>query len=84
MVLSRSGASVAPLLVRTTSLARTVTVRPLAADAPQATAALDPRDSLLDAIAFSRGRFLVEQAGAPTLVLPAWAEVGRVIEDCRR
>lgn len=40
-------------------------------------------DAQLDAMAFSRGRFLVEVNGLPTLVLPAWAEVGRVIEDCR-
>lgn len=40
-------------------------------------------DPLLDAVGFSRGRFVVEQAGAPPLVLPAWAEVERVVEDCR-
>lgn len=37
----------------------------------------------LDRIAFSRGRFTVEAAGLPMLVLPAWAEPARVIEDCR-
>ena len=40
-------------------------------------------DPLLDAIIFSRGRFAVGIAGQPTLVLPAWAEAERVIEDCR-
>lgn len=40
------------------------------------------RDPLLDQIAFSRGRFVVEGMG-PRLVLPAWGEVARVIEDCR-
>jgi hypothetical protein len=40
------------------------------------------RDPGLDQIAFSRGRFVVEGIG-PRLVLPAWAEVARVIEDCR-
>ncbi len=45
--------------------------------------ALNTADPLLDAMAFSRGRFLFELGGAPALVLPAWAEVGRVIEDCR-
>jgi hypothetical protein len=40
------------------------------------------RDSLLDAMAFSRGRFVL-QAGTADLVLPAWPEVARVIEDCR-
>jgi hypothetical protein len=40
-------------------------------------------DPLLDAIAFSRGRFGVSVAGQPALVVPAWAEPQRVIEDCR-
>ena len=40
-------------------------------------------DEALDQIAFSRGRFLVETAGAAPLVLPAWAEVTKVVEDCR-
>ncbi len=46
-------------------------------------ASLPANDPLLDAIGFSRGRFVVEQAGTPPLVLPAWAEVERVVEDCR-
>ncbi|HZC37565.1 MAG TPA: hypothetical protein VE221_02690 [Sphingomicrobium sp.] len=40
-------------------------------------------EPLLDAIAFSRGRFGVSVSGAPALVVPAWAEPTRVIEDCR-
>jgi hypothetical protein len=40
-------------------------------------------DALLDAIAFSRGRFGVGVSGAAALVVPAWAEPQRVIEDCR-
>ena len=40
-------------------------------------------DKLLDAIAFSRGRFALEAAGQETLYLPSWPEISRVIEDCR-
>lgn len=40
-------------------------------------------DPLLDAIALTRGRFAVAVSGTSTLRLPAWAEVTRVIEDCR-
>ena len=40
-------------------------------------------DPLFDAMGFSRGRFVIEQAGAAPLVLPAWAEIERVTEDCR-
>jgi hypothetical protein len=49
-----------------------------------ATAAqLAARDPLLDAMAFSKGRFAVDVPGLPPLYLPAWPEVTRVIEDCR-
>ena len=45
--------------------------------------ALMARDPLLDQMAFSKGRFAVEVAGRPSLYLPSWPEVTRVIEDCR-
>lgn len=44
---------------------------------------LGARDNLLDAMAFSRGRFMVRAAGRTGLFLPSWPEVTRVIEDCR-
>ena len=46
-------------------------------------ATLSAFDALLDAVAFSRGRIAVSMSGQPTLVLPAWSEAARVIEDCR-
>lgn len=49
----------------------------LSADVP----AIDP---FLDAMAFSKGRFAVQITGEPTLYIPAWPEVTRVIEECRR
>lgn len=45
--------------------------------------ALAPRDPLLDEIAFSRGRFMLESPSITTLYLPSWPELSRVIEDCR-
>lgn len=44
---------------------------------------LPANDRLLDAMALSKGRFAIEVPGMPTLYLPSWAEVTRVIEDCR-
>lgn len=38
----------------------------------------------LDAMAFSRGRFLVSVKGGEDLVIPSWPEIARVVEDCRR
>ena len=46
-------------------------------------ATLAAADPALDRIAFSRGRFSVALPGATLLMLPARAEPGRVVEDCR-
>lgn len=46
-------------------------------------AQVQPSDPLLEQMAFSRGRFLVAIEGGPSLVVPAWPELARVIEDCR-
>jgi len=47
------------------------------------TLSLPARDPLLDAMAFSKGRFSVLATGLPPLTVPSWTEVSRVIEDCR-
>ncbi|MFL0412766.1 hypothetical protein [uncultured Sphingomonas sp.] len=83
LYLSRPGQATGAFTVRTSSTTRAVPVRPTGGTPPYVAADLAARDELLDAMAFSRGRFVIEQAGAPTLVVPAYPEVGRVIEDCR-
>jgi len=40
-------------------------------------------DPLLDSLAFSRGRVGITVGTTPSLVVPAWPEVARVVEDCR-
>lgn len=71
-----------PMTIVTSSETRPLSAEPAGKD--QLAATLRAHDALLDAMAFSRGRFAVEVNGLPTLYLPAWAEVGRVVEDCRR
>jgi len=46
-------------------------------------ATVPAREPLLDAIAFSRGRFRLQSSDGRTLVMPSWTEISRVIEDCR-
>jgi len=41
------------------------------------------RDPLLDAMAFSRGRFMIAAEGLPPVIAPSWPEVSRAIEACR-
>ena len=76
----RAGTAVT-MAIFTTTLTRTLALRPAGGFA---TASLAAHDPLLDAMAFSRGRFAVEVPGLAPLYLPSWPEVGRVIEDCRR
>jgi hypothetical protein len=81
IALTRSGPVSAPALtIRTTSIARTLPVSPATTGAA---ADLAARDALIDAMGYSRGRFVVQGGGVPTLVVPAWAEILRVAEDCR-
>ncbi len=81
VVLSRTTSAVTPLTIRTSSVTRALPVQPMTATTVAATlAATDP---LLEAMGFSRGRFVIDQPGQPPLVVPAWAEIGRVAEDCR-
>jgi hypothetical protein len=77
-----SSAPAASLLVWTSSASRTLPAR-FEPSAMRVTADLSAYDTLLDAIAFSRGRIAVTMAGGLPLVTPAWPEAARTIEDCR-
>lgn len=85
ITLSRASDSDAPVAmrIRAETAERVVTARPDGGDLPFVAASLSANDRLLDAMALSKGRFAVEVAGAQPLYLPSWAEVTRVIEDCR-
>jgi hypothetical protein len=78
--LVRAGARGTSLIVRTSGRERSL---PASLQPDGLTARLAASDPLLDDIAFSRGRFALEAEGAPLLIVPAWPEPARVIEDCR-
>ncbi|QNA84551.1 hypothetical protein G4G27_11530 [Sphingomonas sp. So64.6b] len=84
--LARAGTATGavPITIRTSTVMRTLNTTQTNGTPAWLAAPLAPRDSLLDAMGFSRGRFVVQQAGFPTLVVPAWPEILRVTEDCRR
>lgn len=46
-------------------------------------ASLSAYDSLLDALAMSRGRIAIGVGSTPALVAPAWPEIAHPVEDCR-
>lgn len=83
--LIRAGAAATevPLAVATSTIRRLLQSDPVRSTAGWLVVLLSARDPLLDAIAFSRGRFSLEAAGLETLYLPAWPELSRVVEDCR-
>jgi len=83
MSIAKPATAAAPFLnVWTSSLTRSVSssFNPATARLTIDLAAADP---LLDAIVSSRGRIGFTVTGQPSLVVPAWAEAARVIEDCR-
>ena len=86
IVFSRAGAFVTPsgALSFTTSFGSFALAAGNGGGQPSAIVAqVGARDPRLDQLAFSRGRFLVNVPGQVQLVLPAWPEIARVIEDCR-
>jgi hypothetical protein len=82
--LTRSAAGAGVITFRTSSMARAATAVRAGGSASGSVATVAASDPLLDALAFSRGRFSVETAGVARLILPAWPELARVVEDCRR
>ena len=81
--LARTGTADGPvqMRIRTETADRLLEARPEGDGLLTELAASDP---LLDALAFSKGRFAMETAGQETLYIPAYPEISRVIEDCRR
>lgn len=71
------------MIVTTSFGAFTLAARDGGSGAPAIVAEVAANDPRLDQIAFSRGRFLVDLPGQAQLVVPAWPEAARVIEDCR-
>ena len=86
IVLSRAAtapAGPATLAFTTSAQSFALAGQPGAGLPPSLEATLAAGDRRLDMLAFSRGRFVVATQGEPRLVIPAWPEVGRVVEDCR-
>ena len=82
ITLLKPGAASPTLWVWTSSQSRNLPAT-YDATAARVVAQLGAYDPLLDAIASSRGRIGFSSSGLAALVVPPWANVGRVIEDCR-
>ncbi len=84
VTLSREGITTGNMMtVRTSYSARSLPLSIQAEPLKSVFTSLPASDRFLDGMAFSRGRFTVEIPGTPMLVIPAWPEPARVVEDCR-
>ena len=71
------------MVIRTSSMTKTMAATASDANAAYLAADIATTDPILDAMAFSRGRVLVEMEGQQPVILPTWAEIARIVEDCR-
>lgn len=81
IVIGLGGGGAPALVLRTSYGERRL---PAIAHPGETIAELPASDPLFDELAFSRGRFFVRGDGQPGLILPAWPEAARLIEDCRQ
>lgn len=78
-----AGTGHVPIAITTTTGTRPLLSEPTIVMPGWITAQIRAADPILDAMAFSRGRFALDVAGEAPLYLPSWPEVSRVVEDCR-
>lgn len=83
LISREASASAQRVVIRTSAASKTLTSKPSGTSSGNLTAELMPNDPILDAMAFSRGRILLEVEGQQPMIVPAWAEITRVVEDCR-
>lgn len=83
MYLARAGSGSGNIVIRSSSTMKQFAGVQTAGAPPYIAAEIMTRDPILDALIFSRGRIAIEVAGQTPLALPSWAEIGRVVEDCR-
>jgi hypothetical protein len=71
------------MTIRSSSAMKQFTAQPSGGNPAYLAVEIAPSDSFLDAIVFTRGRIAVEAAGQPRIAIPVWAEIGKIVEDCR-
>ncbi len=88
IILSRYGlmpsGQVAQMTVRATDASRSYPAQANALLPGYISTELAAKDPQLDAMVHSRGAFLISLTGTEDLIVPAWAEFARIVEECRR
>ncbi|MGB5079050.1 MAG: hypothetical protein WBO17_16335, partial [Sphingorhabdus sp.] len=81
--LARAGEGTGSFVIRSSAMMKELVGRPTGAVPSYIAAELMPADPILDAVIYSRGRIALEVAGQLPIAIPAWPEIGKVVEDCR-
>lgn len=83
--LARQGAATGgSLVVRSSSALKEFAASPTGGTPAYHAVEILPTDPILDAMALSRGRIAIESDGQTPIAIPSWAEITRIVEDCRR
>lgn len=83
IILARAGGTAGSMVIRSSSMMKEFTGSQAGGTVPYIATEIMPRDPILDAMIFSRGRIAVEVTGQSPLAIPSWAEMSRLVEDCR-
>ncbi|MEP7350133.1 MAG: hypothetical protein ABI668_09305 [Sphingorhabdus sp.] len=81
--LARAGSGGGGIIIRSSSATKQFAGAATGGASPYVATEILPNDPILDAMIFSRGRIAIEAAGHMPIAIPSWAEIGRVVEDCR-
>ena len=81
--LARAGAGAGRMVIRSSSAKKEFAGQPTGGAEAYIATEIMPRDSILDAMIFSRGRIAIDVEGQTPLAIPTWSEIARVVEDCR-
>ena len=71
------------MTIRASSALKTLNAKATGGAPAYIAAEFNPADTFLDALIFTRGRIAVEAAGQNSIAIPVWAEIAKVVEDCR-
>jgi hypothetical protein len=81
--LARAASGAGRIIIRSSSTMKEFAGQQTGGATPYIATEIMPRDAILDAMIFSRGRIAIDVAGQMPLAIPSWSEIGRVVEDCR-
>ena len=78
-----AGTGSGTITIRSSSAMKRFSASATGATPPYIAAEIMPGDSILDAMAYTRGRIALEVSGQQSIAIPVWSELPRIVDDCR-